>query len=262
MVHDAKTAQTPMMKVGEKLKEARERKSLTIDQVQKQTSIHSTVLKALEEGRCDEMLTPTYVKSFLKKYAEHLGLDTRAILGEYAVTRQAPPVTAVGKIAEPAVIEPAVRTGRFKAVVISIAVVALVVFAGAKAVGLIKGIASRKTVVTQEALTPASKKPVPKKDQGAEKFLAAPSIPKSSPLKLLIKARQPTLLKIRADGSLVFERVLQGGAAESFTAKDRINIYVAKAEAVSITLNGKNLGSPGKGLVKNIEITRAGIKFK
>lgn len=263
MGNDMKAAQTPMARVGERLREARERKSLTIDQVQKQTSIHSTVLKALEEGRCDEMLTATYVKSFLKKYAEHLGLDTRAILGEYAVTRQPAPVTAVGKIAEPVVEAPAAKRGLLKTAVISIAVIALISFAGSRTIGFIKHIASRKAPAAKAGEAPAAKKAAAsKKDQSAEKRLAAPSIPRSAPLKLIIKANQPVLVRIRADGDLVFERVLQNGAAESFTAKDRINIYVAKAEAVSIALNGKNLGSPGKGIVKNIEITRAGIKFK
>ena len=53
-----------MITIGESLKKAREAKNITIAQAQKQTSIHSTVITALEEGRCDEILTPTYVKSF------------------------------------------------------------------------------------------------------------------------------------------------------------------------------------------------------
>ncbi len=38
--------------IGEILKQAREKRSISIDQVQKETRIHSTVLRALEEGRC------------------------------------------------------------------------------------------------------------------------------------------------------------------------------------------------------------------
>ena len=68
-------AKESLVSIGEKLKSARERKALTIDQVQKDTKIHSTVLRALEEGRCDEILTPTYVKRFLNKYSHHLGLE-------------------------------------------------------------------------------------------------------------------------------------------------------------------------------------------
>ena len=35
------------------------------------------------------ILTATYVKSFLKKYAEYLGLDARQMLAEYAKLRPA-----------------------------------------------------------------------------------------------------------------------------------------------------------------------------
>ena len=69
MGNDTGIGKSSMISVGERLKKARENKSLTIDQIRKQTRIHSDVLIALEEGRCNEILDPTYVKSFLKKYA-------------------------------------------------------------------------------------------------------------------------------------------------------------------------------------------------
>ena len=264
MGNDAKTTQTPMVKVGERLREVRERKSLTIDQVQKQTSIHSTVLKALEEGRCDEILTPTYVKSFLKKYAEYLGLDTRPILGEYALAHQSPTVTALGKVAEPPAEEPLAGTRLIKVVVIAVAAIALVFFVGAKTIGLFKRMTSEKaSSATKSETAPSKKKAVAaQKESSAKRQLAAFPIPKSAPLKLLIKVNQPVLVRLKTDGNLIFERVLQDGASESFTATDRINIYVAKAEAIELILNKKNLGSPGKGLIRNIEITRTGIKIR
>ncbi|MCX5680254.1 MAG: helix-turn-helix domain-containing protein, partial [Candidatus Omnitrophica bacterium] len=69
--------------IGEKLKSAREKKGVTIDQAQRQTHIHSTVISALESGRSDEVLTPTYVKSFLKKYSSYLALDSNQLVKEY-----------------------------------------------------------------------------------------------------------------------------------------------------------------------------------
>ena len=49
-----------------------------------------------------------------------------------------------------------------------------------------------------------------------------------TPLKLLISVNQTVLVKVKTDGNLLFSRVLTRGSVESFTAKDRINIYVAK----------------------------------
>ena len=41
----------------------------------------------------------------------------------------------------------------------------------------------------------------------------------------------------------------------------KIDIYVAKGEAVELTLNGRSLGSPGRGLLRNIEITRSRVSI-
>ena len=61
--------------IGDKLRKSRENKLLTIDQVHKKTRIYSQVLSALEDGRCDELLNSTYVRSFLKKYKERKKIE-------------------------------------------------------------------------------------------------------------------------------------------------------------------------------------------
>ena len=286
-----------MEKIGETLKDARDKKSITIDQVQKQTRIHSTVLKALEEGRCDSMLTPTYVRSFLKKYAEYLGLDARQVLNEYAKLRPAQPASSLA-LANKEPRAPSIDLPKFfllvRRALVAAIVIALVIFVGSKAIGLLKRAkaarpapASKKSAtVTRQAPAPAKKKTAPKarlpeseakqiapkpasvqkepaaKVQTTVKAASTAVIPKGTPLKLLIKVNQTVMVKVSTDGKLLFSRVLYRGAVESFTAEERINIYVAKAEAIELFLNGRSLGSPGRGLIKNIEITRNGLKLK
>jgi len=67
---------------------------------------------------------------------------------------------------------------------------------------------------------------------------------------------------VKKDGVVLFNRVLAKGLVESFTADDKIEIYVAKAEAIELVLDGKSLGSPGKGVIKNLEVTKKGIRIK
>ncbi len=263
-----------MAKIGETLKDAREKKSVTIDQVQKQTRIHSTVLKALEEGRCDSILTPTYVKSFLKKYAEYLGLDARQVLAEYAKSRPAPSAQAVSislksntEAATPVDLSKYLPV--IKRIAAAVIVIAIVMFVGGKTVKSLKRRQETRAVVAVKtqaksvrlATAPSKKKAAPQPPVAAKKEPLAP-ISKTTPLKLLISVNQTVLVKVKADGNSVLSRVLTRGSVESFTAKDRINIYVAKGEAVEFFLNGKSLGSPGKGPVKDIEITRSGLKIK
>lgn len=287
MGSDQKTAGVSMARIGETLKDAREKKSFTIDQVQKQTRIHSTVLKALEEGRCDNILTPTYVKSFLKKYAEYLGLDARQMLGEYAKVRPAQQPMQISITSKTEAATPVDLSRYFpviRRVTVAIIVIALVMFIGGKASNILKrwkearSAAAVKMQAKSVRAVPApskkknvssgpavSKKEPVVKEQVAVKLASASvvtSIPKAVPLKLLVSVNQTVLVKVKADGNSVFSRVLMRGSVEQFTAKDRINIYVAKGEAIELFLNGRSLGSPGKGPIKDIEITRSGLKVK
>ena len=75
MANPPENNKVSVIAIGEMLRQAREKKSITVEQAQKQTHIHSTVITALEEGRCDDILTPNYVKSFLKEYSNYLGFD-------------------------------------------------------------------------------------------------------------------------------------------------------------------------------------------
>jgi cytoskeletal protein RodZ len=268
MGSDPKTAGISMVMIGESLKDAREKKSVTIDQVQKETRIHSTVLKALEEGRCDSMLTPTYVKSFLKKYAEYLRLDARQMLSEYAKLHPAPPAQAASlSLKSKTQAAPPADLSKYfpalKRIAVAVIAIALVIFVGGKAVkGLKRRLEARAVVpvkaqakIIRPSSAPAKKKIVSQAPVSAVKVSAVP-------LKLLISVNQTVLVKVKTDGNLLFSRVLTRGSVESFTAKDRINIYVAKGEAIELFLNGKSLGAPGKGPVKDIEITRSGLKIK
>jgi len=87
-------------------------------------------------------------------------------------------------------------------------------------------------------------------------------VPDKVQLKLLLKVNQDVFIKMKTDGALIFERMLTKGTAEIFTADKVINIYAANGESIELVLNGKSMGSPGKGLQKNIEITRSGINLK
>ncbi|MDP3730608.1 MAG: helix-turn-helix transcriptional regulator, partial [Candidatus Omnitrophota bacterium] len=83
MENNKRESRQSAVSVGKKLREAREKKSLSIEQVQKQTKIHSTVLMGLEEGKPSDTLTDTYIRSFLKKYAQFLSINSVELLKEY-----------------------------------------------------------------------------------------------------------------------------------------------------------------------------------
>jgi cytoskeletal protein RodZ len=69
--------------LGNRLKEAREAKGLSLDDVQEMTKIQKRYLAGIEEGRYDLMPGKFYVRAFIKQYAEAVGLDAEEIFREY-----------------------------------------------------------------------------------------------------------------------------------------------------------------------------------
>ena len=252
--------------IGQKLKEAREKKGLSIDQVQKQTHIHSTVLVALENGTCDEMLTATYVRSFLKKYAAYLGLDVKHILGEYPSSRPEPKVEAV-KAPPAAATESAPDISNFlsaaKATLVAVVILFLIVSLGKTVVSSFKRHAPLNKAPVSATARPrtASRRSAAKeiKDVSQNKS-AVKALPENRSFNLVVKVKQNVYLKVKKDGELLFGSVIHKGSMESFNAEEKISLDVAKAEAIELILDGKPMGSIGRGVIKNLEITKKGIK--
>ena len=69
--------------VGDALREARVRRGLTFDQVEHVTRIRAAYLRAMEEGRWEELPAAPYARGFLDTYARFLELDADALVDEY-----------------------------------------------------------------------------------------------------------------------------------------------------------------------------------
>jgi hypothetical protein len=77
-----------MPEIGATLREARMRQRLDISDIEAQTKIRAKYLRALENEEWDLLPGPTFVKSFLRTYAEALGLDSRLVLEEYKLRHE------------------------------------------------------------------------------------------------------------------------------------------------------------------------------
>jgi cytoskeletal protein RodZ len=72
-----------MESIGEKLRLARERNNLTIDQIARETHVAKRFLKALEDEDFSVFPGETYAMGFLRNYAEYLGLNAEELIGIY-----------------------------------------------------------------------------------------------------------------------------------------------------------------------------------
>jgi cytoskeleton protein RodZ len=72
-----------MPEIGETLREARMRQRIDMTEVESATKIRGKYLRALENEEWDLLPGPTFVKTFLRTYAEYLDLDSRMLVEEY-----------------------------------------------------------------------------------------------------------------------------------------------------------------------------------
>lgn len=73
-----------MFDIGSSLREARLRQNLDFPELEERTKIRPKYLRALEDERFDLLPAPTYVRGFLRSYAEALGLDGQPFVDEYS----------------------------------------------------------------------------------------------------------------------------------------------------------------------------------
>jgi cytoskeletal protein RodZ len=79
-----------MPEIGETLRDARMRARIDVSEIEAKTKIRAKYLRALENEEWGLLPGPTFVKSFLRTYAQALGLDGKALVEEYRLHHEHP----------------------------------------------------------------------------------------------------------------------------------------------------------------------------
>lgn len=79
-----------VVEIGQSLREARERRGIALPEAESATMIRARYLEALEAERFELLPEGPYLRSFLREYAEYLGLDGDILVAEY-IHRHPPP---------------------------------------------------------------------------------------------------------------------------------------------------------------------------
>jgi cytoskeleton protein RodZ len=96
-----------MTDIGATLREARMRARIDVSEIEAKTKIRARYLRALENEEWDLLPGPTFVRSFLRTYAQALDLDAKALVEEYRVRYEQPadldhqPVVSASRRARP-----------------------------------------------------------------------------------------------------------------------------------------------------------------
>jgi cytoskeleton protein RodZ len=216
-----------MPSIGETLREARMRQRLDIADVEARTKIRAKYLRALENEEFGMLPGPTFVKTFLRTYAEMLGLDPHVLVEEYRAgferqdEMEAPlgPPAVAGRDRRHG---PRIGPGSLILLVLVAIVAALVAI----------GLASDDGGGEEKASAPETTRSETK---------AAPP-PKPAPptrVSLRVTPSSPTYICVDrgAGTSVVFENTIDG--AQTFRGK-RLRVNLGKRD-VLIRMNGKTV---------------------
>ena len=275
MENNKRESRQSAVSIGQRLREAREKKSLAIEQIQKTTKIHSSVLIALEEGRASEILTDTYVRSFLKKYAQVLDLPANELLKEYFPPHAEPAgikeILSEQTMPKETLLPP--KALYFTGILVAIfAALLILIFIGGRIVAALKNVkfaGPRKAVATAPTMKNKTAKAAKTAKQAQKRRSPANArtepkdlVPRQTPLSLVIKVKEPVLVNLKRDGVLIFERVMSRGVVETVTANDNMELEISRADALELALNGNQIILPPRKSMFDLIITRKGVRIK
>ena len=247
--------------IGSVLKEARGKKTLTFEEVHSKTKIHPRVLQLLEDDKFDKLPSPLFAKSFLKSYAEFLEVNVEELLKNYEkIGLKDPEQTIFIRPAEESLRKPIhidSRTAVTAALVLAGICFVVLFFFTARS---LKENLFKPRVQTQTAKPKAAKDPAKEWMRNAAQG-NFPEIRKNVPLELQVKALDNVWLRVTCDGKVLFQSILKRGAAETWKAKGKIEIWTGNSSNMYLALNGFGIGSPGKGVIKKMIITHEGVKI-
>lgn len=238
--------------LGTLIKNTRQKKQLSLDDVYRYTKIPKEILLNIEADRIS-ILNPTYLKGYLKIYAKFLGLDVATVLKAYKdiLPGEEKPVLVPARSKNA---QETINLLQFNpTLILNIIVVFILLFSSFI---FVKHMMKKRIKIPSPAVKALSKKATP---QARKPPIQSPE--KLESIKLAIQAKENTYLQVSVDGSVMFREVLRKGQTESWLAKDKIELTIANAAGVELELNGKILPPLGRRNqpIKNILINRDGL---
>jgi cytoskeleton protein RodZ len=235
-----------VFEIGSSLREARVRQGLDFNELEQATKIRAKYLRALEDEDFDLLPAETYVKGFLRSYAEYLGLDGQVYVDEYSSR------FTVGdeEIARPRRSSRQPRGVQLQSRVLALTLLGIVAVAALVIIAWKSGEPQKETPVglaTSQATTPTQ-------PTGPEAAASAVRL-------RVIAARGPCWLQVHrnsATGKILYQGTLERGQRQLFTAK-KLWITLDRPENLRTILNERSRRLPGGG-VKTLLVTPRGIR--
>ncbi len=255
-----------MEKLGQYLREHREAKGITLEEIERVSNISVFYLRALEEGQYHVLPAPAFTIGFLKQYARCVGLDPEeaVLLYRRATQKQG------GSFRERSADKPA-RGRRRPFWILAGSVLFLMVLWKAlypgrertgervrairiprasleetkkeelrKELGLLEGVP--RNHVSSEGTATGVEPSVPG-GRGQKEVL-----PETGSVEVILQAIERTWVRIRVDEEPAIEKTLEPGERYPCRGRERVNLRIGDGRGLRVFYNGKvyeNLGKKG-----------------
>ena len=243
--------QTP----GEILRAEREKKGLSIKDVEQATSIRSLYLTAIEQANYFVIPGEVYVKGFMRNYASFLGLNPQEILDMYRQTQNTPSPGVEQPVSNPSSHQPSttqkVKENRERTSS-SLKWIAIILLFAIGAAGY-------------WWFSTNTPNPAPNLDKSAKPSPVVPSQPiqqlpvtpqpppQTKPIVLIAKFIDECWTQVFVDGKEVYEGIPKVGETLTWEGQKTVVIRLGNASGADITYNGQpqaKLGAKGEVIEK------------
>ncbi len=277
-------AETPATSLGGHLRALREAKGSSLEDMARSTRVGIRHLEALEEERLADLPSPVFVRGFIRAYCGFLREAPEEALGHYeALAGERAAAQAANAPPPPRTTwaNSSVLVGLALLVILGIALIVInltVKRTGGTSVAApdmeVSAEVPSSTPAPQAAapVTPPVEAPRPIVAPAPTPAVAqspastpaptpAPAVVKSrpGPQRLVIKAVEPTWIRVQPDEGRATEELLPAGASREWSAERRFLVTIGNAGGVELALNGKVLPPLGpKGtVIQRLELPQA-----
>jgi cytoskeletal protein RodZ len=233
--------------LGSRLRQFRTEQSIPLEDVAAQTRIQARLLNAIEEGRLDELPEPVYIKGFIKRFAEALGLNGVEFASTFPTNSSFQLIRPSWRHLPAAQLRPIHLYLLYIALVVS-AVSGLSILVNRSAEPVYR---AATYSLPQQPLLPSSNPPG-QKQQKIEQTKAVEHVKSSKdgkPVQVGVTLRSQSWIRVVADGKTEYEGVLPEGTQRTWMANEKLIVRAGNAGGVLVEFNeekAKQMGAPGE----------------
>ncbi len=239
--------------------------NLALELLSEQLRIPEYYLVAIEQGKREHLPELVYLRGFVRKYTQILGLEEDPLVKSFFAQSSVAPLSPEAPILEPKPRESPSPLGPWLVygLVATVAVVGLSALWRTYWPGLVVSDPPAESIVIPEDPAPVPPpKPVEIKPTPPSTTVAAPQpttdpVPPPSPVvpavptaipavNLQMRATEDSWMRVVIDGKTQFEGVLAKGDTRAWQGKASVKLRLGNAGGVMLTYNNQDLGPAGQ----------------